>query len=123
MKKSYLLLFVLFSFSSCLKNLNVTEFFRKLEIKSPEYFEIINNDRSYFEEEIRLLIEEEFGGNLESITFWGEGRYACGNVIKKVDGEDYIVVLGMYKMENQNPQSYRVTFIPEGKELKNVTID
>jgi hypothetical protein len=103
--------------------LNVTEFFRKLEIKSPAYFEIINNDRSYFEEEIRLLIEEEFGSNLESITFWGEGRYACGNVIKKVDGEDYVIVLGMYKMENQNPQSYRITFIPEGKELKNVTID
>ena len=112
MSKILIVILSLALFTSCLRNLNVTEFFRKLEIKAPEYFEKINGDRAVYEEKIKELIEDYTGRKVESITYWGEGRYACGNVITKIDGEKYVVVLGKYKLEQDVSKSYYVVFKP-----------
>lgn len=125
MRNFLLLLLLVLSFSSCLRNLNVSEFFRKLAIKSPEYSEIISGNVAGFETAIAKEIEDSEGGELEWITYWGESRYACGNVIEKVEGEDYVVVLGEYKLKGEDKSyTYKIYFIPDEEELlKDVLID
>ena len=120
MSKVIVITLSLVLFSSCLKNLNVSEFFRKLEIKAPEYYEMINDDREIYEVKIKEFIEEYTDRKVESITYWGEGRYACGNVITKIEGEKYVVVLGRYKLEQDVSRAYYIVFKPgEDGELIN----
>lgn len=118
MKQFVLYVLIFFSFSSCLRNLNVSEFFRKLEIKSPEYAKIINANVSGFETAIAKEIEETEDAQIEWITYWGESRYACGGVIEQMDGDDFVVVLGEYKfIGEEKSRTYKMYFIPDEKEL------
>lgn len=118
MKLILLFVVILASFSSCLRNLNVSEFFRKLEIKAPGYYEIINGNRDAFEAAITKEIEKEEEGEVEWVTFWGESRYACGGVIEDFDGDHYVVVLGEYKMKGSDRSStYSISFIPDEKAI------
>lgn len=118
MKNLLLFVLIVMGFSSCLRNLNVTEFFRKLEIKAPAYADIIKDDVTAFETAISKEIEEQENGEIEWITYWGESRYACGNVIEEVEGEKFVAVLGEYKLKGEERSfTYKMYFIPDEKEL------
>ncbi len=118
MKYFLLILIIATTSTSCLRNLNVTEFFRKLEIKSPEYYQIINSNKSVYEKAIKEKVESMEDKEVEWITFWGESRYACGMVITEVDGEDYVAVPGEYKLKGETRSyNYIIYFIPDEKEV------
>ena len=98
--------------SSCLKNLNQTEFKRKLEIKNPEYLEQFESFQDSYESAIKEYLEELYGNEIESITYWGEGAYACGKgVISGPDG-DLIVCHGSY-VSSTGTHRYRLNFLPK----------
>jgi hypothetical protein len=125
MKQILIFIIILVGVSGCLSNLNISEFFRKLEIKSPVYYEIINDNVKGFEEAITKEMEVWEEGKIEWITFWGEGRYACGEVVEENDGDEYVVVYGKYKMKGEeSSKRYAIHFIPHKTDmLTNVFID
>lgn len=114
MLKYLYIAFLVFVFSSCLSNLNVTEFFRKLEVKSPQYYEIISSNRSEIEESIKEHLEKENNVEIEKVLYWGEGRYACGKAVVSIEDTDYVVTSGYY-FTKENPDKkhfYQIYFIP-----------
>lgn len=114
----FLWLIGLIPLTGCLSNLNVSEFFRKLEAKNPEYHEIVSDHQDELEELIKEELENIGGGEIVWITYWGESRYACGNVIKKMGDEEYVEVLGEYKLEGEDiSHLYSLWFIPSADEL------
>lgn len=118
MKKSILFLSIILVFTGCLRNLNETEFFRKLEIKNPTYYDIIAPNKEEIEALIKEEVEEEYGEAVEWITYWGESRYACGDVISKYYEPEFVQVLGEYRLEGANESSlYTIVFVPDEEEL------
>lgn len=106
--------------TGCLKNLNEAEFFRKLEIKSPEYYDWLSDHQSEVEASISSYIQNDWDEEIEWITFWGESRYACGEAVVEVDGVNYILVLGEFKMKgNDYSTLYNVWFTPGEEEVFN----
>lgn len=100
--------------TGCLRNLNETEFFRKLEIKGAEYYDLVLENQAEIEAEIKKRIEDEMDKTVEWITFWGEGRYACGSVIVEQDGKKFVQVLGKYQLEGEDyKNTYAIWFIPD----------
>lgn len=124
--KSFLFISLLFLFSSCLKNLNQEDFFRKLEIKNNAYHELITSDRGAYEASIKKQVEETIGDQLTSITYWGESRYYCGDVISKKEGsEGHVICTGEFEAQNMpSSKLYMISFVPKsGGKIKSVKLD
>ncbi len=114
----YALILVVLPLSGCLRNLNVTEFFRKLEIKNESYFEIVSANQTAIEALIKEELELNVEGDIIWITFWGESRYACGDVVTELSGEEYVVVPGEFRLEGEERTFlYTVWFIPSNENL------
>lgn len=104
--------------SGCLSNLNVSEFFRKLEAKNEEYYEIVTSNKTEIEELIKEELEDQTGENVEWITFWGESRYAYGDVVGYIGDSEYIISPGEYRLEgNEESFLYRAWFVPSEDDL------
>jgi hypothetical protein len=120
--KHFIIISLLFiGCTGCLKNLNQTEYFRKLEIKKESWYDLVVNNRSAFETSIRACIADEVGENIEKITYWGEGRYACGKVVRtNYTDNEILEVTGVFIIEGQaRNKSYNIRFVPkEGGELE-----
>lgn len=113
-----MIVFPILFLSGCLRNLNVSEFFRKLEAKNSDYYELVVDHQSEIEEAIIKNIEEEGGKEVDWITFWGEGRYACGDVIVHKDGYECVQVLGKCQLEGDDfSRVYTFWFIPDESEI------
>lgn len=104
-------------FTSCLRNLNEIEFFRKLEIKNKDYYDWVYPKKAEAELALKETLEETLDMEVEWITFWGESRYSCGDVILS-DEEDFIVVLGEYREAGEEESRlYEIWFIPSEEEV------
>ena len=90
MQKSYLkmsnglvFLMIPFLFTSCLRNLNQTEYFRKLEILYPAQYELLTTNQSKVEEQIKEAVINHFSDEeVTNIEHWGAKTYYCGEVIR-----------------------------------------
>jgi hypothetical protein len=114
MLKYFFLTLIVLIMTSCLQNLNVTEFFRKLKIKSPQYYEIISANRSEIENSIKEHLEKEYDVEIERVLYWGEGSYACGKAVITIDEVPYVTTSGYYFIK-ENPEKknyYNIKFIP-----------
>lgn len=114
----YLLIGLVIPFSGCLENLNVTEFFRKLEIKNRDYYDLVSDNQGEIEELLKEELQDRVEGEITWITYWGESRYACGNVIQSYYGQDYVQVLGEYRLKDgEESRLYSAWFIPTEDDL------
>jgi hypothetical protein len=121
MKHLVIISILLIGCTGCLRNLNQSEFFRKLEIKKDSWYNLVVDNQSAFEASILKFVEEETDGSIEQITYWGEGRYACGKVIRQdFEDNDVLVVSGVFFLEGQKSKHlYSIYFKPnEGGELE-----
>lgn len=96
----------------------MSEFFRKLKAKHPEYYEIVSKNQAELEQLIKEELQHEAGGKISWVTYWGESRYACGDVIEELGDKEYIEVLGEYKLEEEEETHlYSLWFIPTEESL------
>ena len=87
-----------FSLSSCLKNLNESEYFRKLEIKAPDQYKIVSAHKGEIEDQVEQALKDAVGKELTEVTHWGAGRYACGPAVSK-NMEGKLTTQGTYRYD------------------------